>query len=52
MVWKVLDCEDYAVQYINVQMLSNLGEGGVDFEDSLSNLSPKMVLMKHKSKCM
>ena len=36
MVWEVLDCGGYAVQYINVQMFSNLGG---DFEDSLSKLS-------------
>ena len=36
LVWKVLDCEGYAVQYINVQMFSNLMG---DFEDSLSKLS-------------
>jgi len=32
----VLDCGGYAVQYINVQMFSNLRG---DFEDSLSKLS-------------
>ena len=40
MVWEVLDCEGYAVQYINVQIFSNLGG---DFEDSLFKLSPKIV---------
>ena len=41
MVWEVLDCGGYAVQYKNVQMFSNLRE---DFEDSLSNLSLVLLL--------
>ena len=49
MVWEVLDCGGYAVQYINVQMFSNLWG---DFEDSLSKLSlvillPFLQLIKH-----
>ena len=47
----MLDCEGYAVQYINVQMFSNLGG---DFEDSLSKLSlviflSLLQLIKHVS---
>ena len=41
MVWEVLDCGGYAVQYINVQMFSNLGG---DFEDSISKLSLVILL--------
>ena len=41
MVWEVLDYGGYVVQYINVQMFSNLGG---DFEDSISKLSLVILL--------